>query len=289
MYYLLLAILYPLSLLPLPVLYLLSDATYFLLYPIAGYRKSVVRDNLVHAFPGKSAAEINRIMRRFYRSFCDQWIETVKLLSISQKELNRRVTGNWDVFRELDAEGRNTYALLGHTFNWEWANVACQYNSPQQFAGVYLPLTSKPFDRLMLRIRSRSGSWLISMKAKKSAFQRLNTVRYIVGLMADQNPSVTEVATWLPFMHREAPFFRGAEAMARRAKAAVVFAGIKKTRRGYYEIQLQRFCTDASQTEQGEVLKAYVRFVEQQLQEQPENWLWSHRRWKHVRRQVPVA
>lgn len=284
MYYLLIAILYPLSLLPLGILYLLSDVAYFLLYYVTGYRKDVVRDNLVHAFPEKSPAETEQIMRRFYRSFCDQWIETVKLLSVSERELNRRVKGNWEVFRALDAEERNTYALLGHTFNWEWANVACQYNSPQQFAGVYLPVTNKAFDRLMLRIRSRSGSWLISMKAKKSAFQRLNTVRYIVGLMADQNPAVTEVAAWVPFMHREAPFFRGAEAMARRAGAAVVFAGIKKIKRGYYEIQLHRFCADASQLKQGEILQAYVRFIEQQLREQPENWLWSHRRWKHVRR-----
>jgi len=284
MYYLLIAILYPLSLLPPGILYLLSDTVYVLLYYVTGYRKDVVRDNLVNAFPEKNAKEIEQIMRRFYRSFCDQWIETVKLLSISEYELNKRVKGNWEEFQALDAEGKNTYAMLGHTFNWEWANVACQYNCAQQFAGVYLPVTNKAFDRLMLRIRSRSGSWLISMKAKKSAFQRLNTVRYIVGLMADQNPSVTEVATWLPFMHREAPFFRGAEAMARRAKAAVVFAGIKKTKRGYYEIQLHRFCSDASQVEQGEILQAYVKFIEQQLHDQPENWLWSHRRWKHVKK-----
>jgi KDO2-lipid IV(A) lauroyltransferase len=85
-------------------------------------------------------------------------------------------------------------------------------------------------------------------------------------------------------MHREAPFFRGAEAMARRAKAAVVFAGIKKTKRGHYEIELHRFCDDASQLQQGEVLQAYVQFIEKQLHDQPENWLWSHRRWKHVRK-----
>jgi len=285
MYYLLLAILYPLSLIPLRVLYLLSDFAFVVLYYITGYRKGVVMDNLSHAFPEKSPEELTRIMRRFYRSFCDQWIETIKLLSISRRALNKRVTGNWDVFEQLNAEGKNAYALLGHTYNWEWANVACQYNSPQQFAGFYQPVSNKAFDKLMMKMRNRGGGWLISMKAIKEKFQSLQSIRHIIAMIADQNPGAPDVAMWLPFMHRQAPFFRGPEQMARRAKGAVVFAGIKKVKRGYYQVTLHKVWEDASVTIAGEITKAYVAFMEQQLREQPENWLWSHRRWKHVRRE----
>lgn len=284
MYYLLLAILYPLSLLPLPVLYLLSDFAFVLLYHITGYRKQVVLDNLTHAFPEKTDEELQQIMRRFYRSFCDQWIETVKLLSITKRSLNKRVKGNWEVFEALDREGKNAYALLGHTYNWEWANVACQFNAPQQFAGFYQPVSNKAFDKLMMRMRSRGGGWLISMKAIKEGFQRLQGVRHIVGMIADQNPGAPDVAMWLPFMHREAPFFKGPEQMSRRAKGAVVFAGIKKIKRGHYQITLQKIWDDASVTTAGEITKAYVDFMERQLREQPENWLWSHRRWKHKKK-----
>jgi Kdo2-lipid IVA lauroyltransferase/acyltransferase len=284
MYYLLIVFLYPLSLLPLPVLYLLSDVVYGISFHVIGYRKNVVRENLVHAFPEKTEAERAAIMKRFYRSFCDQWIETLKLLSISKTALNKRVKGNWHIFRELNDEGRNTYALLGHTFNWEWANVVCQYNSQQQFAGVYLPLENKAFDRLMHYIRTRSGGKLISMKSLKSGLQQIQDKRHIIGMIADQNPSVTEVGLWLPFMHREAPFFRGPEQMARRAKGAVVFAGIRKVKRGYYEVKLELMCRDASQTNSEDITRQYVAFMERQLREQPENWLWSHRRWKHVRK-----
>lgn len=284
MYYLLLAILYPLSLLPLPVLYLLSDFAFVLLYYVTGYRKKVVLDNLSHAFPEKTAEELQQIMRRFYRSFCDQWIETVKLLSITKRSLNKRVKGNWEVFEALDREGKNAYALLGHTYNWEWANVACQFNAPQQFAGFYQPVSNKAFDRLMMRMRSRGGGWLISMKAIKEGFQRLQGVRHIVGMIADQNPGAPDVAMWLPFMHREAPFFKGPEQMSRRAKGAVVFAGIKKIKRGHYQITLQKIWDDASVTTTGEITETYVDFMEQQLRAQPENWLWSHRRWKHKRK-----
>ncbi|MBS1589919.1 MAG: lysophospholipid acyltransferase family protein [Bacteroidetes bacterium] len=285
MYFLLLVLLYPLSLLPLKVLYVLSDAVYGVLYYLIGYRKEIVWSNLKHAFPEKSDEELKLIRKKFYHNFCDQWIETLKLLSISKAALNRRFTGNWDVFQNLAKEGKNTYAILGHTFNWEWANAACPFNTPQPYNCVYLPLSSKAVDRFMLTIRSRTGAKMISMKALKSGFSKLKDSQYILALAADQNPAQIETAAWLSFMNREAPFFRGPEHMARRAKAAVVFAGIKKIRRGYYQINLSKFCDDASQVELGNVLQAYVSFVETQLHQQPDNWLWTHKRWKHSRLQ----
>jgi Kdo2-lipid IVA lauroyltransferase/acyltransferase len=284
MYYLVLALLYPLSLLPLNVLYLFSDFAYGLLYYVIGYRKQIVYDNLRQAFPEKTEEEILKIRKEFYKSFCDQWIETLKLLSISQKELNKRMQSNWEVLHQLNEEGRNAYVMLGHNFNWEWGNVAMQANAEQQFAGLYLPLESKVFDRLMQRIRTRNGGIMISMKAIKGGLQKIQNQRHIVGLIADQNPSVTEVAMWLPFMHREAPFFRGPEQMARRSKGAVVFAGISKLKRGYYYMDMKVIFPDASVTSQGEITRTYVQLLEQQLHKQPPNWLWSHRRWKHVRK-----
>ena len=283
MYYLLLAIFYPLSLLPLPLLYGLSDFAYLIIFHGMGYRKEVVRSNLQHAFPAKSEAEIEQIMRRFYRSFCDQWIETVKLLTISRASLDRRMQGNWEVLKSVAAEGRNAYMLIGHTFNWEWANAAVAMHAPQLYACVYLPPSSAAFDRLMLRIRTRTGAVMISMKGLVAGFKQLQKGQYALSLAADQNPAVVEVADWIPFMHREAPFFRGPDQMPRRAKAAVLLASILKMRRGYYKLTLDLITTDASQMEQGEVLRKYVANIERQLEIQPENYLWSHRRWKHKR------
>ena len=282
MYYLLLILVYPIALLPLRVLYVLSDVFFFILYYLLDYRKQLVYDNLKHAFPEKSDKELKRIRRKFYRSFCDQWIETLKLLTITEKELNKRLAANWELLHRLHAEGRNTYIMLGHNFNWEWGNVAMQYNNEQQFAGVYLPLANEAFDKLMMRARTRGGGWMISMKAKKG-MTRLEGVPHIMGLIADQNPSNLKAVTWLPFMNREAPFFKGTEQMARRAKGAVVFLGIKKIKRGYYKMHMELYTKDASTTEAGDITKAYVHFMERQLRAQPENWLWTHRRWKYRR------
>jgi KDO2-lipid IV(A) lauroyltransferase len=280
MYYLLLILLYPIALLPLRALYVLSDIIYVTLYYITGYRKDVVFDNLRHAFPEKSDNEIRLIMKRFYHSFCDQWLETVKMLTISSKELNRRISCNWEVLHELYREGKNTYLLLGHNFNWEWANVAIQYNTQQEFAAVYMPVKNKGFDSLMLHLRSRKGALMISMRSKKALMTLVGTGQ-LVGLMADQNPSEVGTAMWLPFMHRPAPFYKGPEKLARRAKAAVTFLSIRKEKRGYYHIEVTLLTTDASQLEAGSVTKAYAHFMEAQLYMQPENWLWSHKRWKH--------
>jgi KDO2-lipid IV(A) lauroyltransferase len=125
---------------------------------------------------------------------------------------------------------------------------------------------------------------MVSMKALKSGLQQLRDKRYIMALAADQNPSVVEVADWHPFMNREAPFFRGPENLARRAKAVVFFAGIRKVRRGYYHMHLERVWDDASASAPGEITRAYVAFMEKTLHAQPENYLWSHRRWKHKRK-----
>lgn len=262
-------------------LFFIADLCYLIMYRMAGYRRQITWDNLKNAYPSKSDKELQIIMDQFYRNFFDQWFEFLKLLTISKDELNKRIRGNWELFRQLDQQEKNTYALLGHTFNWEWASVACQYNAPQQFAGVYMPVESGALNRLISRLRTRGGGWLISMKAKKG-FQRLNGVRYIVGLIADQNPSNLNGAIWLPFMHRQAPFFKGPEQLARRAKAAVVFAGIKRLERGHYEVQLTFITSDASQLTEGELTRMYVSFMEQQLLEQPANWLWTHKRWKHT-------
>ncbi len=281
MYYLLLILLYPLAALPLRVLYVLSDVIYFFLYRVLRYRKDVVMHNLRYAFPEKSEAELKPICDKFYQSFCDQWLEMLKLLTISEKELNSRFTGNWEVLEQLRQEGRNAYVLMGHSFNWEWANVASQYHIQQQMAGVYLPLENKAFDRFVLKLRSRAGGMMVSMKARKEAFALLNNKLHVLGLIADQNPSNLNNVLWVNFLHRDAPFFIGLAYMAQKNKAAIVLSTTIKTKRGHYHFEMQRLCDDASTMNAEDIVRLYVAHLEKQIQQQPENYMWTHRRWKH--------
>jgi KDO2-lipid IV(A) lauroyltransferase len=284
MYLLLRLLLYPLSWLPLGVLYLVSDGARALLFGLLRYRKGIVQANLTQAFPQKSIPEIRQIHRAFEKAFCDQWIETIKLLSISRRELTRRMPGNWELLRELGEAGHNVYVLLGHQFNWEWAFVATQWAIPQQMVGFYLPVSNPSFDRLMQRIRSRAGGQLVSLKNLRAGLTAFKEQQFVAGLIADQNPSQPDTALWLPFMHREAPFFRGPEALARKGRAAVVFAEVIRHRRGHYEVRLTLQETDAALTFPEAITRRYVAHLEVCLHRQPANYLWSHRRWKHQRK-----
>ncbi len=281
MYYFLLFIFYPLSLLPFRVLYFISDFAFLLIFHVFKYRRTVVAENLSYAFPEKSAKERLDIERKFYRNLCDQLVETIKLISISKAELNKRFTGDWHIADNYFKKQKNVYALIGHQFNWEWANVIAAWNCPQTYAGIYLPLNSSAVNRLMLRIRQRSNAVLISAKNLKQNMEQLHDKIYVLAIVADQSPGETSIK-WLSFMNRVTPFFLGPEKGARRANAAVVFVTLLKKKRGYYHMGLKVFCDDASQIQEGEITAQYVKHLESMLNANPDNWLWTHRRWKRT-------
>lgn len=284
MYYLLLLLLYPLSLFPLWALYGLSELTNLLLFTLIGYRKKLVSEHLAQAFPEKSPEERRRIQKDFNRAFCDQWIETLKLLSISERSLKKRFTGNWELPEALLNAERPVYALLGHQFNWEWGSVATQYNISGRFAGIYLPQNSKAFDRLMLKIRRRSGALLIPANDMRPAFRALRGTRHLTGFMADQTPANLKASRWYHFLNRPAPFTTGPEKQARLMAATVILVSVTRERRGHYRINFSLLCEDASKTGPGWITDEYVTHLQAELQQHPHNWLWTHRRWK---RSVP--
>lgn len=282
MYYVLLLLLYPLSLLPLRLLYGLSELTNFVLFTLVGYRKKMVTEHLSLAFPEKSGEERRKIQKAFNRAFCDQWIETLKLLSISEQALKKRVPGNWEVAEQLLTPDRPVYALLGHQFNWEWGSIVTQYQLSGRFAGIYLPQNNRAFDRLMLKIRRRSGAMLIPANDMRPAFRALRNMPHMTGFMADQTPANVNAARWYNFLNRPAPFTTGPEKQARLMAATVILVSIIKEHRGHYRVKFTLLCNDASQTAPGWITTEYVKHLQAELHQQPHNWLWTHRRWKRT-------
>lgn len=282
MYYLLLVIFYPLSFLPLWWGYLWSDLAYVLLYKVFGYRKKVVWDNIHQSFPEKSNEEKQMIVEDFYRNFCDQWIETIKLLSIPLNHLEKRMNADWNTFNSFSKDKQKVYTFWAHQFNFEWGNVICGHQIHNQWAGFYLPLNSKAFDRLLVKMRSRTGTHLIPTHDVKPGLKVLDEKypQHVLGMVADQTPANLDKAVWYQFLNRPTPFFQNPEKSAKKAEAAVVFGSMNKVKRGYYKIEFEYFCENAALIPEGEITKAYVRFLEKQLKQHPSNWLWTHRRWK---------
>jgi len=281
MYYLVYGLLYLLSLLPLPVLYLFSDLAYFIIYYFAGYRKKIVQHNLFIAFPEKTKEERERISRQFYRNFTDNFIETIKLLSVGKKFIEKHYTSDVQVLDELYRQGRKCQIHLGHNFNWEVANLAMAYYTPYTMLTVYMPINNKSFDRLFKKLRSKTGARLLPATQMSTAMLPYRDQQYMLALVADQNPGIPSRAYWFHFFGKPTPFVTGPEKGARSNNAAVVFLYFTKKKRGYYEGHIE-LATDAPKSlPETELTRIYVRYLERVIRDNPEMWLWSHRRWKH--------
>lgn len=282
MYYLLYGILYLISLFPLRILYLLADALYFILYKVFKYRVLVVRKNLNDSFPEKNDVEKLLIEKKYYQNLCDSIVETIKMFSISKNALDKRIQCNWEAFDKMTLEDRNGQAFMSHQFNWEWSTLICNWHSPRRFTGIYLPLTNTAFDKIFHKIRSRAGMKLIPVQKMQHEIAKTQNEEILWGFIADQNPSDPKRVSWNDFFHRKTAFFKGPEFVARRYNNIVYFGEIIKIKRGYYEIKMKLAFENPKATNEGEITEAYVRHLEDSIKRQPENWVWSHRRWKHI-------
>jgi KDO2-lipid IV(A) lauroyltransferase len=273
-------IFYILSLLPWRIIYILSDGAYFLLYYVFGYRKQVVMGNLLIAFPGKTEAERKSIARQFYKQFADNFLEIIKLISISKEELNKRFTANFDVINNLYNSGVNVQLHSGHFFNWEYANLAYSANIRYPLVVVYMPLTNKIFNRLFLKLRQKFGSNMVAATDFKKDFIPFSKQRYVLALVGDQNPGNPGNAYWTTFFNKLTPIVKGPEKGAKINRTAVVMCNFYPLKRGYYHSEFVLLTTDARSLPDGEITKKMLAYIEDTIRKHPHCYLWSHRRWK---------
>jgi len=281
LYYLVFGFLYLVSLLPFFILYGIADIFFLILYYVIGYRREVVMSNLRQAFPEKTEPELRLIAMKFYRNFIDNWIETIKLLSVSKKSLNKRITGNFEVFHELYATGKSVQVNLGHFFNWEVMTLYTGISQPYTFLTVYYPQSNKIMNRMIIYVRSRWGNPQLPSTEMARAIIPWRKKQYLLALGADQSPAGTENAYWLYFMNRPAPFVKGPEKFARGQGIPVVMLSTTKPKRGHYHFEYFLLSDDPKSLPEGELIRRYIQHLEENIRLQPEIYLWSHKRWKH--------
>jgi KDO2-lipid IV(A) lauroyltransferase len=281
MYYVVYGLLYLLSLLPLRVLYFISDFAYFIIYHVAGYRKKVVFYNLSIAFPEKTEKERKQIAKKFYRNFTDNFIETIKLISAGKKFIRKHYSSDLKLFNDLYEQGKKCQVHLGHNFNWEIANLAMAFYTPYTLLSVYMPINNKILDRLFRKMRSKTGSVLLPATQMRTAILPWRDRQYLLALVADQNPGIPSKGYWLNFFGRPTPFVTGPEKGARANDTAVVFINFTKTKRGYYKAHPELATSEPNTLPEKELTKIYIQYLERVIKANPEMWLWSHRRWKH--------
>ena len=283
MYFVIYSLLYLISLLPWRVLYIFSDGIAFLLKHVIKYRVDVVHQNLIIAFPNKTEKERKQIAYDFYQQFTDSFIETIKLLSISDKTFQKRFTSNVEVLNNLYPTGQSVQIMAGHFFNWEFANWGVAKYGKYSFLAVFMPLSNKVFSKLIYDLRARYGSILIPATNFRSQFHKYaNEGSYAMALAADQNPGNPLQAYWVNFFGRLTPFVKGPEKGAKLNNTAQVFVHFYRTKRGYYHSQYELMTISPNYFKDGQLTALYVKVLEEKIQANPSNYLWSHRRWKYT-------
>lgn len=280
MYFLLYSLFYLLSLLPLRILYTVSDFGFFVIYTLIKYRRDVVADNLKFSFPEKTVEEREAIAKKFYKGLIDSMVETIKLFSISDKKLNKMFEIDFSLFNELAPYQRRIQVQSAHQMNWELGNVVFAKHAPIPWVGVYLKQNNKTIDRILVKVRSSTGGVMIPAQEFRAKFRHLPFDHFILTFVADQRPAVGESSYWLNFLNRPTPFFASLEKTAIRNDAILVFVNTVKLKRGLYRFEPQLITMNSSKMAPGEITLCYRDFLEKSIRQQPENYLWSHRRWK---------
>lgn len=289
LYNIIYGIFYLVSKLPYRALYVISDIANLVLYHIVRYRRDIVRRNITSAFPEKSLEECISIERGFYKWFCDYFVETVKLMSVSRQELLSRIE-----FRGIDKivecfdRGQTCAGILGHYGNWELLSATGLVikKHPEAVIGlIYHPLRSQLFDRLFINMRQSMGGVCVPKKdiLRYLVSFRSQNLMNLFGYIADQAPRYRNIHLWLPFLNHDTPVFTGAERIMRKMNNAVFYIDVERPERGKYIYTFKLMTDKPGEMPEFEITKKFFVMLEQTIRREPRFYLWSHNRWKRTR------
>ena len=269
------------SLIPFPVLYVISDGLFYLFYYVIGYRKKVIEKNLRNSFPEKTEKEIKQITKDFYRNFCDIFLEGLKGLSMNKEELVKRYRlQNLEILTHYFNANQSIITVGSHYTNWEWGVLSSSLQVQHKTLGFYKPLTNKPIDEYFKKSRAAWGMHLISIFETAKAFAENRDIPCAYILISDQSPSRKDAdkSFWIRFLNQDTAFLHGMEKYATVNKFPVIYLDIQRVKRGYYVVYLSLL--EANSDKPGSLTKAYAQKLESIIRANPANWLWSHNRWK---------
>lgn len=272
-----------LSFLPFRLLYGLSDILSFVLYRLLKYRYAVIYDNLTKSFPDKNPTEIELLVKGAYRNFCDILLEGLKGMGMSDAQLlHRYKVKNPTILDSYFEKNQDVILATAHYANWEWG-ITLGLSLPHYVVVPYKPLKNKYINAFVER--SRSFDNLVAIPKNKS-FEYMNQTASkprSLALIADQSPVKTRDKHWVDFFGRDTAFLHGPDTFAREYNAPLLYLKVQRVARGKYESEIHVLQEDTASCEEGVLTRLYAQFLEQQIREKPENWLWTHKRWKRTR------
>ena len=281
-------VLYPflllISLLPFSILYILSNIISFTLFYIIGYRRKMIKKNLTLSFPNLNINERNKIERKFYTHMCDIFLEMIKSMTVSLSSINNRFrVNNMELLTQFPKNNRSVIIICGHYASYEWMLFLANDFGASTY-GIYTPLSNQYFDKLVKKIRVKHNAYLISR------YHTIDTIRKhqdsnhkaVYGFAADQSPYPKKKTYWRSFMGNKVPVFTGAERLAIEHNIPVVYADIKRVDRGFYEVDFKLISDFPKETKKHEITDIFFNLLEESINRDPSQYLWSHNRYKHL-------
>ncbi len=248
------------------------------------YRVDVVRENLRKSFPEKSESERKMIEKAYYKHLCDLFAEGIKMLTISRKNLMKRYhCKDSDIVNDYFNQGKSVILLSSHYNNWEWMVLSLSMHFSHHGIGVGKPNSNKVFEKIINKARTRYGTEVVFADTIRDVFGKNDEQKVLCSYMmlSDQSPASVEKSYVTTFLHQPSAMIFGGEYFAKKYNYPVVYYAVKKIKRGYYEIVLKNITDTPQQLPQGEIIEKYIHYLEKDIHENPQFWLWSHRRWKH--------
>ena len=268
--------------LPLPALYFIADILYLLLYYVFRLERKLATDNLQRAFPDKPEQQRRQIAATSYRNALHVLFETIHAQHMSETELRRRVQfDNPELLDQLLDRHGKVLAVAAHQGNWEWLEMASSLCMSAPLATLYKPLNHPGIERMLNQTRERFGGQMISAQRALPRLVRFTRERSIVAVLADQGPQPHEEKHWATFLNQDTAFYPGIEKLARLLEMPLVFTHVTRIKRGYYRVRFERLGEPPWSAAKGELMESYIRAVEQQVTDHPEDWLWVYKRWKY--------
>lgn len=278
---LILGFLYLVSLLPFRVIYLIADGIYLILYYVTRYRRKVIDENLENAFPEKSEKERETIRKEYYHFLADLIVESIKLLTISEQEVIKRVhVPNPELIKQAFNNGQSVIGILGHYGNWEMNALRFSQLFNEKRIIVYKPLSNNFFNNVIMQMRSRFGATLVDMKSTMRKLVEYRNERTVTVMVGDQTPGKPEIKYFTNFLNQPTAVFLGVEKLAKFTNSVVVFCDIRRIKRGYYQCSFVPMFEEPKATADYEITDGHVQYLENVIRNEPQYWLWSHRRWK---------
>lgn len=283
-YYLFIIITKLFSIIPFWLLYFFSDCLFVLFYYLLPYRKKVIFENISNSFPNISEQEKIKLMKGFYKNLCDIILEGVKGFSMSKEQLVARYKVlNPEIMDLYFEKGQDVISVGAHYANWEWGIIAAPAQIRHQVIGFYTKLSNTYIDEYMRSNRKKLGTEMVAQSDVRKAFsgKKDKPATYFFG--ADQSPSNLKGVHWMTFLNQDTPCMKGHEFFAKHYNMPVVYFDVQRVKRGYYTVKLITLVENSAATASGDITEKYMRTLEEIILKKPEDYLWSHRKWKHKR------